>query len=216
MARNKYPEETIARILASASTLFFTKGYDNTSIQDIINDLGNLSKGAIYHHFKSKGAIFDAISTQASQGLLEECLKIKNLPNKTPNEKINLILKLSLINSGQDVLLQSIPNLLDNPQLLAMHLEATINEVALKIILPIIEEGIAAGLIKTEYPKELAEAFAIMIGIWLNPAIFEMDSSTIMRKSLFLNEFFKPYGLDILDEEILTNLGDITTKYGNN
>ncbi|MEI3015026.1 MAG: TetR/AcrR family transcriptional regulator [Ruthenibacterium lactatiformans] len=44
MARNKYPEETVARILDVSLKLFLEKGYENTTIQDIIDALGNLSK----------------------------------------------------------------------------------------------------------------------------------------------------------------------------
>lgn len=54
MARNKYPEITVEKILEAAQKLFFEKGYDNTTIQDIVDKLGGLTKGAIYHHFKSK------------------------------------------------------------------------------------------------------------------------------------------------------------------
>ena len=36
MARNKYPEETIQKILDTAERLFIEKGYDHTSLQDII------------------------------------------------------------------------------------------------------------------------------------------------------------------------------------
>ena len=61
MARNKYPEETVKLILDVATHLFVEKGYDATSLQDIINET-NLSKGAIYHHFSSKEEIFEAIS----------------------------------------------------------------------------------------------------------------------------------------------------------
>ena len=53
MARNKHPEETVQRILTTASKLFLEKGYEKTSLQDIIRETG-LSKGAIYHHFSSK------------------------------------------------------------------------------------------------------------------------------------------------------------------
>ena len=62
MARNAHPEETEHRILDSARRLFAEKGYEKTSIQDILNDLGDLSKGAIYHHFKSKEAILDRLN----------------------------------------------------------------------------------------------------------------------------------------------------------
>ena len=38
MARNKYPEETVKLILDVATHLFVEKGYDATSLQDIINE----------------------------------------------------------------------------------------------------------------------------------------------------------------------------------
>ena len=42
MARNKYPEETVARILDVSLKLFLDKGYENTTIQDIIDHLGSV------------------------------------------------------------------------------------------------------------------------------------------------------------------------------
>ena len=54
MARNAHPEVTRTRILDAAQRLFMAQGYEHTSIQDIVDELGDLSKGAIYNHFKSK------------------------------------------------------------------------------------------------------------------------------------------------------------------
>ena len=68
MARNKYPEETVKLILDSAEKLFIEKGYEKTSLQDIINAT-NLSKGAIYHHFSSKEEIFLRIGDRTGQRL---------------------------------------------------------------------------------------------------------------------------------------------------
>ena len=62
VARNKHPEETVNLILDVAFRLFMEKGYEHTSIQDIIDNLGGLSKGAIYHHFKSKEDILVAVT----------------------------------------------------------------------------------------------------------------------------------------------------------
>ena len=53
MARNRHPEQTMERILEEASRLFLQKGFEKTSMQDIMDATG-LSKGAIYHHFASK------------------------------------------------------------------------------------------------------------------------------------------------------------------
>ena len=61
MARNKYPEVTVERILDVSQRLFLEKGYENTTIQDIVEELGGLTKGAVYHHFKSKEEIMDAV-----------------------------------------------------------------------------------------------------------------------------------------------------------
>ena len=58
MSRNKYPEETQRKILDVAFRLFSEKGYDHTTIQNIVDALG-MSKGAVYHHFKSKEDILD-------------------------------------------------------------------------------------------------------------------------------------------------------------
>ena len=60
MARNKHPEQTVQLILDTAARLFTQKGYDRTTLQDIIDATG-LSKGAIYHHFASKEAILIAV-----------------------------------------------------------------------------------------------------------------------------------------------------------
>ena len=60
-----------------AFQLFMEKGYEHTSIQDIIDHLGGLSKGAIYHHFKSKEdiliAVTDRMASESNQALADIC-----------------------------------------------------------------------------------------------------------------------------------------------
>jgi AcrR family transcriptional regulator len=51
---------TVAAILASARTLFRTRGFESTSIDDIAEGAG-VAKGAVYHHFDSKEAIFTRV-----------------------------------------------------------------------------------------------------------------------------------------------------------
>ena len=50
-------EETHAIILESAYQLFSRNGYEATSVADICQSAG-VSKGALYHHFPTKQAIF--------------------------------------------------------------------------------------------------------------------------------------------------------------
>ena len=39
MPRNKYPEQTVEKILDAAAALFAEKGYQSTTLQDIIDAL---------------------------------------------------------------------------------------------------------------------------------------------------------------------------------
>ena len=50
----KEPSERRNDILDAARRLIYTKGYEQMTIQDILDELG-ISKGAFYHYFDSKG-----------------------------------------------------------------------------------------------------------------------------------------------------------------
>jgi AcrR family transcriptional regulator len=53
-------EETRSKIIESAIKLFSNSGYNTASVDDICKDAG-ISKGAFYHHFESKQALFLAL-----------------------------------------------------------------------------------------------------------------------------------------------------------
>lgn len=53
-------EETRQEMLAVAERLFCTKGYEATSVQDILNVL-HISKGGFYHHFTSKEEVLNIL-----------------------------------------------------------------------------------------------------------------------------------------------------------
>lgn len=53
-------EETRSRIMDSAIKLFSSHGYNKASVDDICAEAG-ISKGAFYHHFESKQALFLAL-----------------------------------------------------------------------------------------------------------------------------------------------------------
>jgi len=53
-------EETRSKIISSAIKLFSTRGFNAASVDDICKD-AEISKGAFYHHFESKHALFLAL-----------------------------------------------------------------------------------------------------------------------------------------------------------
>jgi AcrR family transcriptional regulator len=62
----KHPTVRRAELVAAAQALFFERGYDGTSVEDIIGRAG-LSKGAFYYYFPSKEAVLEAIAEQMAQ-----------------------------------------------------------------------------------------------------------------------------------------------------
>jgi AcrR family transcriptional regulator len=53
-------QATREHVIATATKLFATQGYDASSIEQVLQETG-VSRGALYHHFKSKDALFEAV-----------------------------------------------------------------------------------------------------------------------------------------------------------
>ena len=102
MARNKHPEETVNLILDVACRLFMEKGYEYTSIQEIIDNLGGLSKGAIYHHFKSKEDILVAVTDRMTAESNKTLAVIRDRSDLNGKEKLKMIFKASICRPVQD------------------------------------------------------------------------------------------------------------------
>ncbi len=216
MARNKYPEETVNLILETAQRLFTEKGYEHTSIQDIIDNLGGLSKGAIYHHFKSKEDILDAVMTRLSETSNKTLLDIQNRSDLTGKEKLKLLLTESVNRSVHDKVFAASPNLGASPRLVFSVIRDTVDYVAPRYVLPIIEQGIEDGSIQTEYPKELAELIMLVGNLWLVPMIFDDDPDGIYRKCRIFDSMLRGFGLNILDESVYGRLKELTEIYCKN
>ena len=213
MARNKHPEETVNRILEAATRLFIEKGYETTSIQDIISNLGGLSKGAIYHHFKSKEDILEAVTdkmTEESNKILE---KIRDREDLTGKEKMKMIFKESVGRSDMDDLFAVGPDLSNNPRLLFSTFRDTVDNVAPFYIRPIIEQGIADGTIQTDYPAALSELVTLAANIWINPMVFNNTMEEYCRKLMVFKQMMEGFGLDIVDDELIERMRELAAVY---
>ena len=192
------------------------KGYEHTSIQDIINQLGGLSKGAIYHHFKSKEDILIAVTdrmTDASNQMLAAIRDRKDLSGK---EKLKTIFKESICRPVQNDIFTVAPGFWNNPRLLFSLLQDTIQNTAPDYILPIIRQGIADGSIQTDYPEQLSELILLAANVWLNPMIFDSTVEESCRKFMVFDQMLKGFGLDLLDQEMLDRLHELTDIYQKN
>lgn len=201
MARNKYPEETVNLILDVATHLFVEKGYDATSLQDIINET-NLSKGAIYHHFSSE--IFEAIFHRIGEENTSALVKVRDDKSLNGLEKLRAIFKAALFNSNQSLMLTVTPCLLDNPRFLAMQIAQLYQIVAPKFIQPILQQGIDDGSIQATNPGELAETIMVLSNVWLNPLVSMTDETGMRNRCKTFNDLLQGVGINkFLDDEMI-------------
>lgn len=216
MARNKHPEETVNLILDVAFRLFMEKGYEHTSIQDIINYLGGLSKGAIYHHFKSKEEILYAVIDRMTEESNQMLTDIKDRTDLKGKEKLQILFNTSINRSVQDDVFTVAPSFYNNPRLLSSLLHENIEVAAPQFILPIIQQGIADGSIVTEHPKHLAELISLMANIWMNPMVFHDSEEDTYHKVRVFDQVLKGVGLDIVNDEMMARMQELTAIYQKN
>lgn len=204
MARNKYPEITEERILEAAERLFLEKGFEQTTIQDIVDALGDLTKGAVYHHFKSKEEIIDAVSDRMflRNNPFVEASKRRDLNGL---EKIRESIRLNQEDGERRAItVQSMP-ILENPRFLAGMIKEN-QQTLVPYLRKFIEEGIQDGSIHTQYPQELAEVMILLTGLWMVPDVYPASAAQMLRKFQFIGELLGHMGLPLVDEAMLQEL----------
>ena len=200
MARNKYPEITVEKILEVSQRLFLTKGYDNTTIQDIVDELGGLTRGAIYHHFKSKEEIMDALTDK----MFRENNPFDTVKNKKGlNGLQKMKMAMSLNQSDKErvnLSLQAMP-ILKNPRILAGIIESN-RQMLSPFWLELLTEGNKDGSIHTDYARELSELIPLF-DLWMTPSIYPATPEEIYHKFIFIKELLDKMGLPLIDDEIM-------------
>ncbi len=196
MARNKYPEVTVEKILEVSKRLFVEKGYDSTTIQDIVDELGGLTKGAIYHHFKSKEEIMKALGDK----LFFDNNPFEAVRGRSDLNGLQKIREMLAVNQSDaqrnELNSQAIP-ILENPRILAAAIEAN-RKVLTPLWFELIDEGRRDGSIETEYAKEFSEFLPFII-FWLLPSIFPATTEELRQKQLFVMEMLSRMGLPLMD-----------------
>lgn len=155
----KKAEERRNEILDAADALFGKKGFDGTSTNDILEKVG-IARGTLYHHFKSKEDIMDALIDRYTVRLLDGAREIaadESIPVVERIPRVVMALNLSGGSSGE------IMEHIHKPQNALMHqkIQKAIISGVPPILTDIIREGIRRGLFDTPFPYECMEMVVI-------------------------------------------------------
>lgn len=199
MPRNKYPEETVQKILDASLKLFLEKGYEETTVLDIISEMGGLTRGAFYHHFKSKEEVFDALCEKLfyESNPFEKAKSHKELNGL---EKLKCILRTSFDETEYHQLSMASMQLMGSPAFLKKLIES--NQELAPMYQELIEEGIQDGSIQSEQPKLLADLYVLLTNFWSIPTIYPMTADETWQKFLMIKSIMDNLGLPVIDDEI--------------
>jgi len=210
MARpvKKPPGQWRNEILGAAKKLFLSKGYEETSITDIMKAAGG-AKGMFYRFFQSKEEVMRVLGNQ---------MFFENNPFEAVRErsdlnalqKIREVLALNQSDTERErINVQAIP-ILKDPRILAAAVEAN-RRVLTPLWLALLEEGRQDGSIQTEYAKELSELLPL-INFWLLPSVFPATAEEICHKYRFIMEVLAEMGLPLMDRERMAETEEWITK----
>ena len=168
MARTVKEETyTIKRneILDAAQGLVYTKGYERMSIQDILNEL-QISKGAFYHYFDSKGDLLEALIERMVQDAEPVILPIVHDPQLSALKKMHGLFDASARwkTARKDYLMSLMRVWYADDNALIRHktYARTIKYISAWLA-AIIREGIAEGVMATSYPDQIGEMVLVLL-----------------------------------------------------
>lgn len=197
MARNKYPQRTVEKILEVSLALFNEKGYEKTTIQDIVNALG-MSKGAIYHHFKSKDEIIEALSERCYHGDAQMEL-LRNASDKTGIEKLRAIIYRQIQNEEKKQIDTISINLWKNPKIFMSGMAENLS-VNSQIVERILKEGMEDGSIRSQDPLCAAQVLMLLLNYWICSPVVLADRSAIPAKVSYFRKLCDDIGIPVIDD----------------
>jgi len=216
----KNPNERRSELIAAAQHLFYTKGYERTSVNDIVKEVG-VAKGTFYYYFDSKTAVLEAM-------ILGMAAHIQAIFGEiVDNETLDAIAKwnLSLQATGnwklerKEEILELI-RMQTRPEnvLLQYKLRQELFSVTVAEYVKIIAQGVTEGVFNTLYVEESAGiVLSILTGhqesmmnIFLNPEQLENPASYVLHKYKAIQTAIERVlgaaegSLPIVDEPLIT------------
>ena len=154
-----------SEILDVAQRLVYTKGYEQMTIQDMLDEL-QISKGAFYHYFDSKQALLSALIERMGDQIEQLVLPIVHDPALPALDKLQRV--FAILNRWKIARKEFFLALLrvwyaDDNAIVRQKLRVA----AVKWVAPwfstIIRQGIQEGVFTTSYPDQVGEVVLSLV-----------------------------------------------------
>lgn len=198
----KQPEIRSAELLDCAQRLFFERGYDNTTVNDIIREAG-LSKGAFYHYFASKEALLEALAARLARDSLAELQPMLEDPTLDAIGRLN-----ALFSGSQRLNVELAPQLRSTfavvfrPEnvVLFHRIDEAVRDLALPLIADLLRRGSDEGVLDVPDPEAFADMLLQIRLIFrdvMHQALRKAEQGDVEQAARMLDERLRLYGLAI-------------------
>jgi AcrR family transcriptional regulator len=190
MARTiKKPEVRKAEIMDSAQHLFNTKGFDQTTIEKILQRI-NVAKGTFYYYFKSKNDILNAIIEREIEQRMRTLNSIVAETGINAVEKLKRIVAVTVQKNNEP---SEVIDFLHKNENIVMHHKTIVQTVkkTAPLIAKVIEQGIKEKQFKTEFPKELSEILLLSMNFLFDPSVFSWNSEEYSSRLKAMEDVFE-------------------------
>jgi AcrR family transcriptional regulator len=167
-------------ILTAAETLFVTKGYEKTTINDILERV-EIGKGTFYHYFQSKEEVMNAVIDRTIAGYIEAAEVV------IKDEALNASQKFAAIVLGK---MEGIPQRQEIIEELHQDGNAVFHQKSLTetilalspLLAEAVKQGISEGVFDTPYPLETVELLLAASQFLFDRGIFSWTTDDMLRR----------------------------------
>lgn len=154
----KKGEQRKQELLKIAYDLFLSEGYENTSVDTIIEKAG-IAKGTYYYYFESKEEMLEEVCMMMIDGETENAMQIVNADIPIPQKIIGII---SSFRPEQKE--KTITDTLNSSENILMHdkVNKRIIEVVAPILTKVAEQGIEEGVLSCDNVYERVRMLLIV------------------------------------------------------
>lgn len=147
-------------ILVTARELFIKKGYEQTSINDILK-IVDIAKGTFYYYFASKEEVLEAIILDiVEEGARRAEMIIKDKSVPLVNRIMMAIMAQAPEFEGSNEIAEELHKV-ENAKLEQLYLKAMLKRMT-QVLQEPVEEGIEDDIFHMEYPTECIESILLL------------------------------------------------------
>lgn len=173
------------QLLKIAYNLFLSRGYDNTSVDDIIHE-ANIAKGTYYYYFESKESTLEEVINMMINEEVVVAKDILDMPISIPEKLVGVI--TSLRPKSNEI---EITNTLYKKDNILMHekIKTRIVEEAIPLLEHVVKEGNEKNIFKCNHIKERLRIILVM-----SNELFDGDNINLIEVEVFIETIEKMLG----------------------